>query len=530
MSQSGVPYVEGLNCTNCGRFIKFQPCKSTRNGNKGVLFATCHGVNDKGEQCSFIRRASKSPSASPTLPSEPTFPGPPPLAASVPVPQAMGTKCPIHTCGQSRIADDCQRRVCRKHCIEAGGCSSKKHKVSTGAASAAPTAPLALPSRPPPVPSLPSASSTFFSQESLWSTPLSTPPPPSTVELPLPETVDARPDPRFSTHLRPIFTSLVAEQQELAHQQRKTDAERQENAHKVKKRIALYVWSSEDTPHTVHVVQHGSHGFAWPYLAISSTLLAAVGLSEASERGDLRMYEETDITDWVAVDVGYVVEVQEGQRIFLKDRSLRKCMDFQKCLDTPHRNSTPHLHYNLPRERAYVREMLKTVSPISSPRQITPLALTSLPLPHVVKHEHAAMSFVDPTPSPTPSQGEPSYAGAGVLNDPIELSDDEEKRWPGDYHVVDIARCFRECSARTTRRQHRARSQQAIFAQHFPKIRYVASTFSDQKSLWNSASGSLREEFIETGRCKDGLWSVFARRVRRAGKQKALSQDVIEID
>ena len=31
---------EGVNCNNCGRYVKFQPCKSDKNGNKGVLFAT----------------------------------------------------------------------------------------------------------------------------------------------------------------------------------------------------------------------------------------------------------------------------------------------------------------------------------------------------------------------------------------------------------------------------------------------------------------------------------------------------------
>ena len=368
-----------------------------------------------------------------------------------------------------------------------------------------------------------SAPTTFYEQSSLAPTNLAEPPPP--------RVIDARADPRFSTHLLPIFTDVIAEQQQLTQRQRAVDTERQDNAMKTKQRISVYVWTMEDSPHTVHNVQQGSHGFTWPYFTISKTFLAAVGLSEASERGDLRMYDELDIADWVAVDVGYVIEVLEGQRIFLKDRSLRKCLDLQKCLDAPPRKSTPHLHYNLPRERAYVREMLKITSPTPSHQQTpSPLASTSSTLlpAQAIQHDVPPAVFADPTLSPPSS--EPSDGGFGGFNDPIDLLDGEKRHWPSGYYVVDI-RCFRECSARTTRIQHRARNRQTIFAEHFPMVRYVPSTFTDQKSLWKSAPSSLREEFIELGRCKEALWSAFARRARRAaGKGKAASLDIIEID
>ncbi len=35
--------------------------------------------------------------------------------------------CSAYKCGQSRLAPDCQRRLCRKHCVAVGGCSSKNH-------------------------------------------------------------------------------------------------------------------------------------------------------------------------------------------------------------------------------------------------------------------------------------------------------------------------------------------------------------------------------------------------------------------
>jgi hypothetical protein len=43
--------------------------------------------------------------------------------------------------------------------------------------------------------------------------------------LPLPEIVDARPNPCFASHLHPIFTEALAQQHELREQQRKLDSE-----------------------------------------------------------------------------------------------------------------------------------------------------------------------------------------------------------------------------------------------------------------------------------------------------------------
>jgi len=63
----------------------------------------------------------------------------------------------IEGCGQSRIAPDCIRQLCRKHCRDLGGCRSKNHPPKTPSRTA-PVAPpffmLPLPGQPPfPLPS-----------------------------------------------------------------------------------------------------------------------------------------------------------------------------------------------------------------------------------------------------------------------------------------------------------------------------------------------------------------------------------------
>ena len=172
---------EGLFCTGCGIFCEYRVVKSNEKGNKGrvmvsvslasvlfLLYLTfpnqCNQVKD-GISCNFFRwkkGSMRSPTASPTLTTtSPNLPTPSPTlptspmgifdaARTVPSPanvlhpvaqklhpvisHSVTTVCPVPGCNQSRIHPDCQRRVCRKHCVLAGGCSLKTH-MGTGAAS-----------------------------------------------------------------------------------------------------------------------------------------------------------------------------------------------------------------------------------------------------------------------------------------------------------------------------------------------------------------------------------------------------------
>ena len=121
------------------------------------------------------------------------------------------------------------------------------------------------------------------------------------------EVLDARPDPHFASHLHLIFTKTLAQQHDLREQKR---TECQDHGKRTKEHITVYAWTRDDTPHVVHVVQSG---FIWPYFIILSALLSTLGLLEAGEQGDLQMYDEMDFVDWVAVDIGHIVKVQEGQ-------------------------------------------------------------------------------------------------------------------------------------------------------------------------------------------------------------------------
>ena len=343
-------------------------------------------------------------------------------------------------------------------------------------------------------------------------------------QAPFLEAIDVRPDPRFATHLRPVFTEVIAMQQEKLLQQTKLDAERKEKAQKARQRIIIYPWTDENTPPIIKFFQD----FSWPYLVINSDLLSTVGLLEASEQGRLRIYDEKEIHDWVAVNAGYVMEVQEGQRLFLKDASLLKCADFIKLLETRPQGPASHLHYHLPHQRSYVREMHKRHSPFPCLSESPPLLTfnSSQPTP-------SPPPATSPLPLPPPLLSHslaPRASGSGTANDPMEIDEEvsEAKHWPTDYYTSDIGNCMHECSSRTQRVHQRSETHRAVFAKHFPNVGFIPSTFSNQRELWIKASGSLREEFIELGHCREGLWSVFAKRARQ--EKKVAKASVVEMD
>jgi hypothetical protein len=81
------------------------------------------------------------------------------------------------------------------------------------------------------------------------------------------------------------------------------------------------------------------------------------------------------------------------------------------------------------------------------------------------------------------------------------------KRWPSDYHVIDVANVLEACTppppGMTTAR---------VFERHVFQT-FKPSTFYDTRDRWNIASQEDRDTFENYGYTNEGLWSVFASRV-----------------
>lgn len=457
-------------------------------------------------------------------------PAPPSLPPAHPA-QVLVDTCPTPGCGQKRIAPLCPRRLCRKHCRQLGGCLVKTHFPDKAPPStnipppslgvALPT--LASPPHQPPSLSLPLAQAQSF---------LPRPPVAGPSTLPSSETLDALPDARYVSHMPTIFTEQLRREQELLEDQRQRDAERIQNEKRAKHSVVIYAWNKDASPPLIRMFQAG---FTWPFFVLTPRVLSLVGLAEAADHGGLQMYETASLGAWVHIDGGHTLEVREGHRIFIKDVAVHDYQDF----DQHHvitRQSTPHLRYDLATERASIRERSKAANACSSAKRKASLSLSPSPFsaPRLrdtytpsLSPTSSSTSFspplISPPSPPAVVKPEPTMNNSvsffsGSINDPIELSDGEERRWPGDFFVDEVVPGLQE-QKKTTKGQHKA-----VFERRYPGITYRRSTVFDQVKKWKEAPAQLKDV------CQGGeriRWSVFVKRLKK-GKMLA-STSVIDL-
>jgi hypothetical protein len=199
-------------------------------------------------ECSFFRwkqGSTRSPTASPTLTSMPALVGSPTLLANSPAlthtppstqpppvmqplngnnSMVLPKVCPTPGCNQTRIHVGCSRRVCKKHCVAAGGCSVHGHTAGHAPTSSS----TALTSGAPhvlPIVNLP--------DEPSFQVPASTQDPMSTSI-----------DPQYVSHMAPIFTEQYQCKQEFQEETRHLEAQRKELAKISKHSIVVYAWTT----------------------------------------------------------------------------------------------------------------------------------------------------------------------------------------------------------------------------------------------------------------------------------------------
>lgn len=238
MSEAPPP---AFTCGTCHRLLSVKICKSNKNGNTGRVFTCCYKKHNNGTHCSFFAwvdaRLSPPPSrfASSSPPSSPTQA---PATFSIPLSAQIATQSTSHTapsatsnlssstsgfctkrgknhCKSTRIHPECNRQMCRRHCIDAGGCRVKGHGATDKGKQRA-MSPLS-----------PSPSSTPPREIHIAST--------ST-------TVDMFADPRHASQMTAAFTKHYAIQQTLEEQRRAVDAERIANIEKAKHNVIVYAW------------------------------------------------------------------------------------------------------------------------------------------------------------------------------------------------------------------------------------------------------------------------------------------------
>ena len=134
-----------------------------------------------------------------------------------------------------RLHVDCPRKMCRRHCLEAGGCRVKTHLATNLTAG---------------------ASLASGGQEQLLLSPPSPSHPPFSVNValagpsitvdssrPAAPAVDFFANPRHASQIAPAFTQQYAREQALEESKRAADAERLANIEKAKHSVMVYGWA-----------------------------------------------------------------------------------------------------------------------------------------------------------------------------------------------------------------------------------------------------------------------------------------------
>ena len=80
----------------------------------------------------------------------------------------------------------------------------------------------------------------------------------------------------------------------------------------------------------------------------------------------------------------------------------------------------------------------------------------------------------------------PTSLFSGSISDPIEISDDEERRWPEDFFVDEVVSGLQE-HKKTVKGQHKA-----VFEHRYPGITYCRTAVSDQVKKWKEAPMQLK--------------------------------------
>jgi hypothetical protein len=243
MSQALVP--TSFACSTCHRLLTLKICKSNKNGNAGRSFTACYKKHNNGTICSFFkwaddrlspptsRFASSSPPSSPSLSAPPsaqpvTLPLPtqlaPPSTLNITSSLTTCTKSGRNRCKSTRLHPECKRRMCRRHCLEAGGCRAKGHGVSAVPSSMDKGKQRAI-------------SPSDSSQHSRSSSPSL-----NTATAGALTSTDLFADPRHASQMTAIFTKHYAREQAQEEQRRAADAERIANVEKAKSHVIIYAW------------------------------------------------------------------------------------------------------------------------------------------------------------------------------------------------------------------------------------------------------------------------------------------------
>lgn len=375
--------------------------------------------------------------------------------------------------------------------------------------------------------------------------------------------MDAGPNPRYVSHMQPIFTEQWKREQEIRAKQHEVNSSRLENINKAKHTVVVFAWVQDDSE---PVIVEYQDGFTWPHFLVSRPIIDDLGFENHTT--SLKLFRPS-FGRWSRIQENHVVSVDSNNHVFLKGTDVTRCLEFDEHLKQSTQQHVLPFHRNLPAERAAVRRESRDVRhkaepvnattkrkhkcPPSPPNNSDTVVILSSPEPISAgnakrQRQRSTVQVLEissdsdpgtlvwqhaPHSPPVKVKIEPGLTPKRICHSDSTStcsSSDASRRksvWPRDYYVRDIVECFVACGDKEGSKPDDQRVA-AIFKSFFDAP-FKRSTFYENQMRWQLAPQSIKDT------SSDVSWSTFltmipsrraSRRGASVGKGKAKARSV----
>ncbi|KAF8074790.1 hypothetical protein FPV67DRAFT_1389934, partial [Lyophyllum atratum] len=150
------------------------------------------------------------------------------------------------------------------------------------------------------------------------------------------------------SQLAPAFIEQYAIETSLAEKKRAEDSARLAAIKRAKNHVIGFGWGQDGVEHSTFEFQ-GT--FDWPHFIVTAEVLSDLDIT--SNNGRVKLYNPS-VSAWTKISIGHVIQLKDGDRVFLKALDVTDCLNFDTVLVKSLNSKQPNIRTNLKGDRAYV--------------------------------------------------------------------------------------------------------------------------------------------------------------------------------
>ncbi|KAJ6466395.1 hypothetical protein C8R45DRAFT_1106635 [Mycena sanguinolenta] len=311
----------------------------------------------------------------------------------------------------------------------------------------------------------------------------------------------------------------------------------------VSRRFIIVFWNEENMPHRVMCIEDVP---SWPRWRASEATGILAALLGNNTKIDLFFQK---YKSWVGIELEYVHLVSQDCIVMLRRRDV-ECYDFVATVRKFFPDSINILH-NLPGERTALRRLYKrSGTTADKDKEDSDVEIVEELHQKRIKDEEDEeparrqrprlhinvdpdIIVIDDDAGTPPLTTATSASSSLAPSSPYLIVDDDDDapllappssallsappsgiRWPAGVHVVDMIAGFQMMDSPLLAGLSREERFKRAFSE-----RYNASTLTDQRAILRSATAAEIKQGVSAGYTKDGLWTVWRKRLAAAGRR-----------